>query len=105
LDALGDDAAGHPQAQLGLAAKKVIDGNSAVSIVLPQHELDLGFLVGSEIRSHRSPGSYRASHAHRSIFEALTAVSAIMVAQTMSLIMARNYHDLTCDTQHLLKGV
>jgi hypothetical protein len=39
------------------------------------------------------------------MFEAMTAVSAIMVAQTMSLIMARNYHDLACDTQHLLKGV
>jgi hypothetical protein len=48
LDALGDDAAGHPQAQLGLAAKEIIDGNPAVTIVLPKHELDLGFLVGSE---------------------------------------------------------
>ena len=36
------------------------------------------------------PGrSYRASHAQRSMFEALTAVSAMMVAQTMSLIMGR----------------
>ena len=87
---LGMMPPGHPQAQLGLAAKEVIDSNPAVTIVLPKHELDLGFLVGSESRSHRSPNpgrSYRASHAQRSAFEALTAVSAMMVAKTMSLII------------------
>ena len=46
LDAIGNDAAGHPQAQLGLAAKEVIDGNPAVSIVLPEHQLDFGSSSG-----------------------------------------------------------
>ena len=76
------------QRDMDLAASiQTVLGNPAVTIVLPKHELDLGFLVGSESPSPNFGRSYRASHAQRSTFEALTAVSAMMVAQTMSLII------------------
>jgi hypothetical protein len=52
LDALGDDAPRHPQAQLRLTAKEVLDSNPAISIVLPEHKLDLGLLVGGKLRGH-----------------------------------------------------